>query len=152
MAPMQGILWFALPIFEYHYWHRHEGRFLDGRTIQHARLQSVLTEMIGDAVKRPIYDARVGLPADLVARYVASTFVLVLDWWLASSHPIPPKAIESAFLSFVSPGVACSASVPYLAISAGNRPKPIVTASVRATASGEARARRSCSCAGAAPA
>ena len=101
VGSMQAILWFALPIFEYHYSHRDEGRFLEGRVDQHARLQSVLTDMIGDALKGRAHDT--GAPTELIARYIASTFVLVLDWWLASSHPISPKEIESVFRSFVLP-------------------------------------------------
>ena len=110
----ERILWFSLPIFEYHYRHRHDGHFGmgdRGRAIQHSRLTQVLGEMIAGAVRSEFSSRREGaraVPADLIVRYVPSTFVLVLDWWLASKSPLPPKEIDQTFRSLVLPALCVS--------------------------------------------
>jgi hypothetical protein len=51
----------------------------------HEHLKAVLTSFIADQLGT-LSPAKFGppIPIDLVARYVASTFVLVLNWWVES--------------------------------------------------------------------
>lgn len=98
----ERILWFSLPIFQYHYGHLHNGRLTMGdhaRAIQHDRLRHVLAEMIAGSVR----DELKSVSPDLVVHYIASTFVLVLDWWLESENPLPPKEIDEIFHALVLP-------------------------------------------------
>lgn len=107
----ERVLWFSLPIFEYHYQHRHNGRDrmgARGRALLHEHLRKVLAETIVDAIKK---DFRTGrkprqIPPDLLAGYVASTFVLVLNWWVERGMPIPPKQINEVFRALLSPTLA----------------------------------------------
>lgn len=46
------------------------------------------------------------IPADLLSEYVASTFVLVLNWWLDCKMPTPPKQIDSVFRTLTAPTLA----------------------------------------------
>jgi AcrR family transcriptional regulator len=105
----ERILWFSLPIFEYHYAHRHDGQLTigdRGRAIHHDRLQQVLSEMINGAV-RAEFDGRgktkKAIPSELIIRYIASTFVLVLNWWLDSKNRLPPHEIDKLFQAVVLP-------------------------------------------------
>lgn len=104
----ERILWFSLPIFEYHYG-RHDGRFElgdHGRAIQHQRLEQVLAEMIAGAVRAEFAgrnNSRKSMQVNLVVRYVASTFVLVLDWWLESKDPLRPQEVDELFQALVLP-------------------------------------------------
>lgn len=105
----ERVLWFSLPIFEYHYGHRHDGQLSmgdRGRAILHDRLRQVLTEMIADTVRAEFARRRKAsklMPANLIVQYVASTFVLVLDWWIDTKKPLPPKEIDELFLAMVLP-------------------------------------------------
>ncbi|HVA28243.1 MAG TPA: TetR/AcrR family transcriptional regulator [Candidatus Baltobacteraceae bacterium] len=107
----ERMLWFSLPIFEYHYGHRHDGRLTTGAgtAVQHARLQEVLAEMIADDVRAELKSRRKAaqsMPADLVVEYLASTFVLVLNWWIEAVRPLPPAQIDEVFRALVLPTLA----------------------------------------------
>jgi len=41
-----------------------------------------------------------------VSEYLASTFVLVLNWWLDQRLRLPPKEIDNLFRSLTSPTLA----------------------------------------------
>jgi AcrR family transcriptional regulator len=105
----ERILWFSLPIFEYHYAHRHDGQHTmgdRGRAIHHDRLQRVLSEMITGVVGTEFAGRRKtnrAMPPELIAQYIASTFVLVLDWWLDSQDRLPPREIDKLFQAVVLP-------------------------------------------------
>src|SRR5437867_1850550 len=101
------ILWFSLPVFEYHYQRRHPhqpggdkigGR---GRAILHEHLRRVLADVIADVARKEVRSARKGvtrqIPADLLSEFIASTFVLVLNWWLAKKMFLPPKDVNDVF-------------------------------------------------------
>jgi len=42
----------------------------------------------------------------LVAQYVASTFTLVLNWWVESRKPLPPKEVNDLFRALILPVLA----------------------------------------------
>lgn len=109
----ERILWFSLPILDYHYGHRRNHRRsgpqtlgVRARSIQHDRLKQVLAEMIADPVRAECSAPRKTsdrTPLDLIARYVASTFVLVLDWWNDSRNPVDPSEADDLFRALVLP-------------------------------------------------
>jgi len=109
--PYNALLWFSLPVFEHH--HRHAHAWGDrigarGRAILHEHLRQVLAKRIGGVVKKELRGTRnVGqIPVDLLSEYVASTFVLVLNWWLDCRMPMPPAQIDSLFRNLTSPTLA----------------------------------------------
>jgi len=103
------ILWFSLPIFEHHYSHAHAwGDRIGhkGRTILHEHLRRVLTGIIAQVMKkdhRPGRQSPHQMPPDVVSAYIASTFVLVLNWWLDKGMRLPPKEINDLFRRLVLP-------------------------------------------------
>ena len=46
------------------------------------------------------------VPPDLCVQDVASTFILVLHWWVDSRSPLPPKAVDDVFHALILPTVA----------------------------------------------
>lgn len=105
----EWILWFSLPVFDHHYRHAHAwGDRIGprGRTILHEHLRRVLTEIIAEAMTR---DFRFGrqparhIPPELISSYIASTFVLVLNWWLDKRMRLPAKEINDVFRKLTLP-------------------------------------------------
>ena len=109
---LDRILWFSLPIFEHHYSHAHawgDRIGTKGRTILHEHLRSVLTGIIADVMRKDCRARRQSprqMPPEVVSAYVASTFVLVLNWWLDTRMRLPPKEINDVFRRLTSPTLA----------------------------------------------
>lgn len=105
----ERILWFSLPIFEYHDHHRRHPAVkigTRGRTILHEHLREALGELIGDDARREFQAwARngSGFPPALLVHYVTSTFILVLNWWLEIKSPLSADKINQLFLALVLP-------------------------------------------------
>jgi AcrR family transcriptional regulator len=107
--PHEQIIAFSLPVFEHHYEHRRsgEGRIgSKGRALLHEHLQQTLAERIDRNIEtlKGQRELTTGIvPREILARYVASTFVLVLNWWLDCESQLPPKQINELFRSLVLP-------------------------------------------------
>ena len=105
----QQFLRFSLPVFEHHYRHAHawgDRIGTRGRAILHEHLRRVLRKVVARGMKQEFRAARKPsrqIPADLVAEYVASTFVLVLNWWLDKRMPFEPKEINEVFRKLIAP-------------------------------------------------
>lgn len=103
------LLWFSLPIFEHH--HRHAHAWGDkigarGRAILHEHLRRALTDIITDAMdggSRSTRDPVRTIPTPVISAYVASTFVLVLNWWLDNRMRLAPTEINQVFLKLTLP-------------------------------------------------
>lgn len=106
---LDQILWFSLPIFEHHYRHAHawgDRIGTKGRAVLHEPLRRVLTDIITQFMKKDYRPARPSprqTPPELVSAYVASTFVLVLNWWLDTKMRLSPKEINDVFRRLTSP-------------------------------------------------
>src|SRR6185437_6864093 len=102
-------LWFSLQVFEHHY--RHARAWGDrigtrGRAILHEHLRRVLAKVIRSSMKQELGAVRKPsrqIPADLMSECVASTFVLVLNWWLDKKMFLPPKEINDLFRKLILP-------------------------------------------------
>jgi AcrR family transcriptional regulator len=110
----ERIIRFSLPIFEQIDQHRQSGAAkMDtrARAILHERLQQVLAELIADDVKKDLHgrgkSAR-QIPPDLLVKYVASAFILVLNWWVESDSQLPPKEVNDLFRALILPTLALS--------------------------------------------
>jgi AcrR family transcriptional regulator len=111
--PYEKIIRFSLPIFEQLQQHRHEHQragntMMDerSRAILHERLQNVLVELIGDDVEQYRHghrEAATQMPPEVLVNYVASTFVLVLDWWVETDSTLAPKEVDDLFRRLVLP-------------------------------------------------
>ena len=104
-----SLLWFSLPVFEHHYRHAHawgDKIGARGRAILHDHLRKVLARVIANAMKKDLRMARKvahQIPVEVVSEYVASTFVLVLNWWLDKRMPLPPNEVNDIFYALTLP-------------------------------------------------
>lgn len=106
------LLWFSLPVFEHHYRHAHDwGDRIGtkGRAILHEHLRREIAKVVATGFKRDFRALRkpsAQIPMDLVSRYIASTFVLVLNWWLDKRMPFGPREIDDVFRKLIAPILA----------------------------------------------
>ncbi len=112
VAPYGGIVWFSLPILEHIEEHRRTGQATTGpremRTM-HEHLLQAITELIEDEVLTAA--SRSGSIAgkaspQLASRSVASTFVLVLNWWVECDNPFTAREADSVFRGLVEPALS----------------------------------------------
>jgi len=105
----ERIIRFSLPFFEHIHRHRHTGGArmgTRGRAIIHEHLQKVVAEQIAADVRKECETRRktIGqIPPDLLVPYVASTFILVLNWWVESQSPLSAKDIDNLFRALILP-------------------------------------------------
>lgn len=105
-AASDPFAWFSLPIFEHIHRHRLDGKAapVEGRTAIHLRLQRTIEELITDDIVRRFTRRRGGpIPAELAVKHVASTFVLVLNWWLDIAGARSPRDADALFRALVIP-------------------------------------------------
>jgi AcrR family transcriptional regulator len=118
-AKYEKILRFSLPVFEYLEQHRHShgrasGTMNDARSraVLHEHLQSVLVELISDDVKQ-VQGTRTTIgqmPSDVLTNYVASTFVLVLNWWVDTDSPLAANEVNDLYRALVFPTLVTTLS------------------------------------------
>jgi len=102
-------LGFSRRVLEFH--ERHRGTVgsmdADTRAVLHERLERLLAARIADDMRADDRrrDASPVLPPDLLARHVASTFGLVLGWWLESGDAVTPRDADARFRALVAPAL-----------------------------------------------
>lgn len=112
--PMPGkkherVIRFSLPVFEHIHRHRQvgaPGMGVRGRAILHERLQHVPAELIADDIAKVRHGRRKSdrqLPAELIVHYIASTFVLVLNWWVESDSLLSAPEVNDLFRALTIP-------------------------------------------------
>lgn len=116
-APSSGrgserVLRFSRPMFEHiaqHLRARKGGMGPRSRALVHERLRQVLAERVaeevGSVARRPS-SARV--PAELVVKFVTSTFVVVLDWWVERGGKMAVEEVDEVFKALVLPSLAAA--------------------------------------------
>jgi AcrR family transcriptional regulator len=106
-TPHERLIWFSLPILEYHGHHRRAGdgkMGAKGRAVMHEHLRRVLTELVADDVTRRARGSpAVTVPPVVLAQYIASTFILVLNWWIESRSSLAPREVNAVFRALVLP-------------------------------------------------
>lgn len=107
----ERLLWFSLPIFE-HVEERRRASNLKigphGRTVLHRQLQRILVEAIARQVKQctPATRKSFGqIPPELLVEHIASTFTLVLNWWVEQKESFSPKEVDLLFRSLILPAL-----------------------------------------------
>lgn len=100
---------FGLPLFTHIHQHRRSANTRlgeRGRAILHQHLRHVLSEWIEqtmEAGRQQSRSRRSTVPAELLAQHVASTFVLVLHWWLDRGTTTSPAEANELFRALVMP-------------------------------------------------
>ncbi len=109
----EAIIRFSLPVFEHIHGHLRSGAARmgpKGRAVVHQHLQKVLADLIAkdvkDHVRRNAGKNPPAIPVDLVVQCVASTFILVLHWWLDSRSRGSPQEINDVFRTLILPLLA----------------------------------------------
>jgi AcrR family transcriptional regulator len=111
-ARHERIVSFSLPIFEHLYRHRRVGgdrMGTRGRAILHEHLRRVLAELIADDLRKDLSSRRKAagkIPSDLLVQYVASTFILVLNWWVETRSRLSATEVNDLFRALVLPTLA----------------------------------------------
>lgn len=80
-----------------------------GRAVIHEHLQEVLAELIAEDLGRDLQARRrtaSQVPPDLLVQYVASTFILLLNWWVETASPLSPAEVNDLFRGLVLPTLA----------------------------------------------
>lgn len=112
--PYEKIIWFSLPIFRHIAQHQRTGEAkmgIKGRAILHGHLQKVLTELISSEIRKDTPSQRVRavqIPPDLLVQCVASTFVIVLNWWVESRSALSSEEVNNLFRALVMPTLAAA--------------------------------------------
>jgi AcrR family transcriptional regulator len=95
---------FSLPILEHHDRHRRTGT-MSGRTraLLHERLRALIARRIRDEAQCSHARGRPGgrLSPTLLGQFIASTFMVVLEWWLDTRSPLSPREAHELFCSLV---------------------------------------------------
>lgn len=109
---LERIVGFSLPLLQHIDEHRRAAgprMKREGRVVMHEHMRYVLTVAIADeltqmAPGRP----KAQIPTELIARHVASTFVLVLNWWVDTDSALAPTDVNACFRELVLPILARS--------------------------------------------
>jgi len=110
----ERIIRFSLPVFEHIQQHRQAGAAAmgsRGQAIIHQHLQKILVELIADDLGKVFYGHRkmaAKFPPHLLVQYVASTFVLVLNWWAESKGSLSANEINDLFRALTIPTPSAS--------------------------------------------
>lgn len=104
----ERIVRFSLPFLEQVHDHMQEaqGRLgTHGRAVLHERLRMILADAVGPEISKA-WRGRMTpnvLSASLLARHVASAFVLVLDAWAEGRSRLAPARVDDQFRALVMP-------------------------------------------------
>jgi hypothetical protein len=109
----ERIIAFSRPVFEYIHWHQGTSdtpMMPRARALLHQRLRSVLAESIAAEIRTQRKPGRAALmPPELLAEYVAATFIVVLDWWLQKRTPQCPNSRTTLSCGLPIVEIQCSA-------------------------------------------
>ena len=108
----ERMLRFSRPIFE-HIEHRRNAAGLDTETraklALHERLKSELAQPIVGELELAVRECTVphgGMPNELLARHVSSSFVMVLDWWVEGRSRLTAAEVDSLFRALALPALS----------------------------------------------
>lgn len=95
-------------MFEHIRKHRHESPLGVGVSVWatiHERMRKMIAEMMAAdfkaAAARRAAGAQGRIPPDLLVRHVASTFILVLEWWVEHRSTLPAQDVNDLFRALV---------------------------------------------------
>ena len=108
-AGPERIVGFSLPLLTHIHQHRRSAKVRlgeRGRVILHGQLRRVLSDWIAQTMGATSHRHRqsaFSLSPELLAQHIASTFVLVLHWWLDHNGTSPPASADKLFRALVMP-------------------------------------------------
>jgi AcrR family transcriptional regulator len=76
--------------------------------------QKYLSQLIYEHIKNQLSKRNTAVPLDVMAHYIASSYLSMLTWWLDHDLPYTPEQMDALFQQLVFPGVrAMLASASY---------------------------------------
>jgi AcrR family transcriptional regulator len=105
----EALIWFSLPGSEHVEERRRASRLKIGphwRMVLHQQLQRILVEAITRQVKQCTVAHRKSfgqIPSELLVEHIASTFTLVLNWWVEQKEPFSSREADLLFRSLILP-------------------------------------------------
>ena len=76
--------------------------------ILHRHLQTVLVKLIAADVRKALQNRRKRaerIPPELLVNHVASTFILVLNWWVDSRSTLNACQVDDLFRALIAPTI-----------------------------------------------
>ncbi len=67
--------------------------------------QKLLTRLIRDHLVEQLSGRQKEIPVDLLAHYIAGSYLAVLTWWLDHDAPYPPEQMDAFYQQLVFPGI-----------------------------------------------
>jgi AcrR family transcriptional regulator len=107
-SAVDRLLSFSLPLLTHIDEHRRAAgpqMKREGRLVMHARLGDALRQLIADDLAGLVPKSTQQPALDLMAQHVASTFVLVLNWWVESAPTLTPTDIDARFRELIEPAM-----------------------------------------------
>lgn len=107
--PYERMVAFSLPVFEHIYRHRRTGATMmgvRGRAVIHDHLQKIVAKQIADEMRKHLQGRRsqvTKIPQDILVQYIASTFILVLNWWIENRTVPQPSVADAMFRALIMP-------------------------------------------------
>lgn len=108
-SAVERLLSFSLPLLQHIDEHRRAAgpqMKREGRLVMHARLGEALKDVVADDLVVLLPESMLPAAVDLVAQHVASTFVLVLNWWVESAPSLSPIDVDARFRELILLGLA----------------------------------------------
>ncbi|HEX2996541.1 MAG TPA: TetR/AcrR family transcriptional regulator [Anaerolineales bacterium] len=78
--------------------------------LEHA--QKYLTQLIGDHLAAQLSDHQQDLPIEVLAHFMASSYLSLITWWLDHNQPYTPEEMDTLFQRLVFPGIRSVLEVP----------------------------------------
>ena len=108
-SAVERVLAFSRPVLEHIDAHRRAGgppMPREGRLAMHRHLCEALTSMIAGELGTESPRSHSDVPSALLARHLATTFVLVLEWWIDNETRLTPADVDARFRALVEPAVS----------------------------------------------
>lgn len=110
-ATHRDVLWFSLAVFEHVEQLRgtSSGRMTDeARAVVHGHLRDAVVELFEDELRHCPGSHAAGdrVPPELLARQIAATFIVVLDWWVERGIVSSAVDADGHFRALAQPAVA----------------------------------------------
>jgi AcrR family transcriptional regulator len=109
-SPNNASPWsFSLSMFQHAQSQRPLYKALAGRqgsNVALAHIQNYLFVYLSDHLKRQLSKRKKDIPPEILAHYIASSFISLLTWWLDNNSPYSAEQMNDFYRQLVQPGVA----------------------------------------------
>lgn len=76
-----------------------------GGNIALTHIQKYLYTSLHDHLKAPLSKKKKGVPPEILAHYISSSFIALLTWWLDTDSKYSTEQMNNYFIQLVQPGI-----------------------------------------------